>query len=192
MRRALAFLSAAVLLVAALEACNSDERAPFEPPTPAAESPEAGPGFYEAGSAVPQSCDADALALKSSLAGCRFLTTDSTYTAGMLSGWFPKGCHPLIVTNPMKTAAHLRLRFRGREEDAAPYAALPQVSGRDVSYVALHDGILGPDESAIVSIIFAPFESGEIDRSSRCPTKAFVEGLALLSQIGRLLGYATA
>jgi hypothetical protein len=160
-------------LVLAIAACGSDDRAGFAESSPAP-SADGGAGSYDATDPSPRACDPLVLAGKRSLAGCRFVTTSSTFTG--FNNVVPAGCHPLIVTNPSNTAAHLRLRFNEREEDAASYSVLAQVSGRDVTYVPLHEGALGPDESAIVSVLFVPSSAQPDINPSFCPTSAFVTG----------------
>ncbi len=175
MKHAIVIIGTRALAVAAFAGCGSDDRAPFEaaavPPPPSAPGD---PTSYQPGAPSSPRCDPDTLASTHSLAGCRFVTTSSTFTS--FNNTAPAGCHPLVVTNPSTVPAHLRLRFKEREEDAAAYAVLAHVNGRDVSYAPLNGGVLGPDESAIVSIIFIGLPPGEPSTlASFCPTKAFVE-----------------
>lgn len=114
-------------------------------------------------------------------AGCRFVVMESTATGGigpaqLFHNRLFAGCHALLVSNPSPEPARLRLRFKDREEDAAPFARLAKVAGRDVEYEPLTDGALAPRQTAVVSAFyFYPDDERVRHNVSICPVKAFVE-----------------
>lgn len=162
----------------AVVACGTDQRAAFDAPALDASPPSASLGD---GGSFPNTslCDEGKLLAARSPAGCRFLATEISWSGNDFPNYEPGGCHPLLVTNSSTEAAHLRLRFEDREEDAAPYATTATVKDLGASYAPLRDGVLHPGETAVVSTILTPYRSDDPTRGvSECPTKAFVESSA--------------
>lgn len=140
-------------------ACGSDARIPFDPPLTNGDGgrpSDAGDGdFGDASSATSGTCP-ERLGTPG-LAGCQFLAMNMTshgvpYQKSAWSGDVPFwGCLMLAVSNVSPDPVRLRLRFEGREEDAAPYAGMATVNGRDVTYAPLPNGVLEPRATALVA-----------------------------------------
>jgi hypothetical protein len=175
-------LMATWIFIGAMAAgCAGDRRDGLDPDKRPSDAVAPTPQLGDGGAAARFSaCDEQALAAARSPAGCRFLTTEVSWSGDRLPNWEPEGCHPLIVTNPTAQAVHLRLRFQDREEDAAPYAAIPSVTGFGADYAALKDGALQAGETAIVAIMYAARlpDDTTMHRYSYCPMKAFVDSRA--------------
>jgi hypothetical protein len=167
----------ALVLVLLGAACGSDEPVRFDVEAPAGE-PSAPGALPDAGSPGSALCDGRRLLERRSLAGCRFLMTDSGWSG---TAFYNADCHglpgcdALFVTNPTDRPVHIRLRFGEREEDAAPYSARMAISGLHATYSPLLDGAIGPGETAVVSALYAIPKEEDRDKSMICPTRAFIE-----------------
>jgi hypothetical protein len=171
-----------IFLGAIAAGCGSERRNAFEPEdggTPRV-SPDPQGLLDGGGSRGNLLCDETTLRAARSPAGCRFLTTEVSWSGDRLPNWEPEGCHPLLVSNPSTEPVHLRLRFQDRDEDAAPYSTTVTVDGFGATYSPLKGGVLQPGETAVVSVMYAARLPGDPSehRYSYCPTKAFVESRA--------------
>lgn len=189
MRRYVLVVGLYVAVSLVVFACGSEGRAPFEPPPISSVAAEDGAtnanGFQDAS---PSSPPCRGITSGPSAAGCRFVVMESTLTGGEGSAEITHnlvslGCHVLLVSNPSSEAVRLRLRFEDREEDAAPFARLARVEGRDATYLPLPEGTLPPRATAIVSVFLPEREEGKVKPTdSVCPSPAFVESNELAAR----------
>lgn len=90
-------------------------------------------------------------------------------------------CHAVFLANTWSRPAKLGLTRDGEEFEATSFARIPRGSGDSVEYELLPDGLLPPNE---VAVIFLSHGGGNTP-SRNCPAPAAVEGMTFISGFAR-------
>jgi hypothetical protein len=90
-------------------------------------------------------------------------------------------CHALFLANTWTRPAKLRLTYGGEEFEVALFARIPRGKGANVAYEPLPDGLLPPNEVAVIFLS----DGGANNPSLNCPAPVAVVGSTFIRDAAR-------